>query len=724
MVKTHRCGAERLLHVVAAAMLLSWPAGAQELAFSAEKPDSDAPVVLEAREMGYDQKHGVVVALGDVEVVQGDYVLRAEQLTYYQKLGLVRAKGNVSLLQPTGDIMFAEEVELKDDLKAGLIQEFRARLSDNSRFAAKEAVRESPYRTKLSKAVYSPCKLCKGKAPFWQLRAGEVDIDEFNEKITYNDAWMEIAGVPVAYIPRMSHPTPDADAKSGFLAPEYSVNNQFGLTLKAPYYWRIAPNQQALITPWYTAEDGPLLQTEYEQLRDEGQHLVMFSAAYPERRSDTGSQIGGNEFRGHLFARGSHAFDDNLSIGYDINRTSDDTYLRRYNFSNEAVLFSRAFAQHVDGRNFLSAQGLAIQGLRVFDDPDTTPLILPTLEGYYETAPNDFGLKYFTSANAQLLSREVGVDQRRLSTSVGANIPYVSDGGHVLNATATMRTDFYQSDDVTIAGNPQLQSGSETRLIPQLALEWRYPLIRRMASSSLTIEPLVLGVVQPNGNNPALIANEDSRVVELTDTNIFSVDRFPGLDAVDSGSRVSYGLRAQYLTAKNRMIEFLFGQSYNADDDTPFPNSNVQGEHLSDYIGRIAYQGTYSTLAYRFGLDKDRFSPNRNELGGTYQFGKFLLSGNYLTLKDNVFLGDSEQVFGSIGFPIYGGFSANFGATRDILSDQMLFQNATLTYENDCFNVSLLGLRTFVRDRDVEPVSQISLRVGFKNLGEFGDVQQ
>lgn len=694
--------------------------GARAHAYAQEGGGKDAPVILESRDMGYDQKNGIVVARGDVEVVQGDYVLRADQLTYYQNAGIIRAQGNVSVLQPTGDVMFADEVELTDDLKSGVVQQFKARLSDNSRFVAREAVRENAYRTKLTKAVYSPCNICKGVAPFWQLRAERVDIDQFNEKVTYNNAWMEMGGVPVLYMPRMSHPTPDADAKSGFLIPEYATSSQFGATVKVPYYWRIAPDKQATITPWYTVEDGPLLQTEYEQLTDAGEHTVAFSATYPEKRSDTGSQIGGNEFRGHVFARGSHAFDDTWSAGYNINRASDDTYLRRYGFGSERTLYSRAYVEGVEGRNYATVHGLAIQGLRVFDDPDTTPLILPIAEGYYETTPNSFGMKYFTSANAQALSRKQGADQNRLSGTLGAQLPFVSDGGHIITATASMRTDYYDFDDVTLAGQPGTVSGSETRVVPIAALEWRYPLMRRMEDSSLTIEPVMLAVAQPNGGNQREIVNEDSSVVELTDTNIFSIERFPGLDAVDSGARVAYGLRTQYLSSDNDTIELLLGQSYNADSDTPFPNSNEQGENLSDYIGRLAYSTNHYWMAYRFGIDREDFTPNRSELATAFTYGRYGFNLNYLKVVDNAFLGDSEQAYGGVNFPIYEGLSGALGATRDLDSDQMLSQTGVLTYQNECFNLSLIALRSFTRDRDLEPNTSISLRIGFKNLGEFG----
>lgn len=681
----------------------------------------EQPVVLEAADMGYDQKNGIVVARGDVEVVHGEYILRADQLTYYQQSSIIRAEGNVSLLQPSGEVVFADEVELTDDLKTGVVQQFKARLADGSVFVAQDGVRENPFRTKLKKASYSPCKICTGEDPFWQLRAEKVDIDEFHEKITYDNAWLELGGVPIFYTPTLSHPTPSADAQNGFLVPEYSTSSQLGQIVRAPYYWRIAPNIQATITPWYTSEDGPVLQTHYEHLTDHGSHSIEFSGTFPDKRENSDTPVGGSEFRGHIYALGDHHFDDVWSVGYDINRSTDDTYLRRYGFGNERTLFSRAYVEGVDGRNYASLSGLAIQGLRVFDDPDTTPLVVPILEGYYETNPNSFGLRYFTAAQAQSLSRKLGVDQDRLSTTIGAQLPYVSDSGQLFTLTTSIRTDFYNYSNVPDPNSAGTLSGDKTRATPLAALEWRYPLAKQFDSGgSLTVEPIVLGVVQPKGGNPVEISNEDSRVVELTDTNIFAIERFPGLDQVDSGSRVAYGARTQYLAPTGEVFEFMLGQSFNTDDTTPFPNSNEPGEHFSDYIGRIAYYDDYISAGYRFSLDRDNLEPNRNELFTSLHYEEYSLNTSYLKLKDNTFLGDSEQISGGVGFPVYEDWHGEFLFRRDLELDQNISHEARLYYQNECFTLSLNAGRIFTRDRDLEPSTEFTVRVGFKNLGEFG----
>jgi LPS-assembly protein len=681
---------------------------------------NEDPVLLEAQDVGYDQQKQIVVARGAVEVVQGDTILRANQLTYYQGQNVIRASGNVSVLQPTGDVYFAENVELTENLKQGVIKQFRARLSDNSVFAAREAKRFNAYQSELKQAVYSPCKLCKGEDPFWQLKASRVKIDQLEETITYQNARMELMGVPVFYTPFLSHPTPDADAKSGFLIPEYSQSSLLGTTVKVPYYWRIAPNQDATITPWYTSDDGPLLAANYNHLLDNGSFKFSGSATEPSKRNATGQKIDGDEFRGHVYGLGNYYFSDHWQTGFDVNVATDDTYLRRYNFGSQNVLFSRGYVEGAKGRNYALLQGLHIQGLRATDDPDTTPQVFPTVEGYYETNPFASGARLFTGANAQYLSRNQGVDQQRFSTTSGATVPVVTDGGQVFTATASLRNDVYKITDAKTALRPQPHDENETRNIPQAALEWRYPLMRHVDDASLTVEPVVLAVAQPTGNNQVVIPNEDNRLTELTDTNLFAINRFGGLDTVDSGSRVAYGLRGNYLMAGGDAIDALLGQNYNTDADTPFPNSDEAGRHLSDLIGRIAYLSSPFTLSYRFALDQETFHANRNEISSTVNYRGAYLQTAYLTLEDNRFVSSREEAYVNSVLPLYAGWSLQGGMRRDLRLNQMVNNQLGLLYTNECFNMLLGWDRSFTRDRDIEPNTTFSLKVGFQNLGEFG----
>lgn len=687
----------------------------------AEPLDPNEPVVLEADAMGYDKDQQIVVAIGHVNVAQGAYVVNADKLTYFQQTDKVLAEGNVSVLQPSGDVFFSDRAELNSNLTKGIAQNFKARLSDDSVLAARNARRVNAAVTELHKTTYSPCHICEDIAPFWQLKSNRTKVDDKNEKITFYDTQMEIFGVPAFYSPYLSGPTPDADAKSGILSPTYSAGGSLGANIKIPYYWRIADDKEATITPWFFSNDNPLVNLNYRQLTDHGQYSLQTSGINGQKFDANGAKISGTEFRGNVAATGEEWLTDYSRVGFDINRVSDQTYLQRYRIGGgeNGVLFSQLFAETAQQRNYASITGLSIQGLRTTDDSKTTPQIWPTLDGYYETVPLDNGLRFHVAGNAQSLTRDIGANQRRVSVTTGATYPYITDNGQLINASANFRQDMYDVDHVTLPDGSNFD-GTKARSIPQGALQWRYPFVRPVGDGAVTIEPLVLGVVQPNGSNPSQIENEDSRLLELNDTNFFDIDRTPGYDVVDSGGRLAYGFRTEYMISGDEAIDGLIGQNYSFSSSTPFPNSTTPGERTSDIIGRIGFTVQPFSLAYRFALADNDGTLNRSSL--TTMFNKPWLSLNvsYNSIKNNSYIPDSQEISSTITIPVAEEWKIYASGVRDLELDRMSTAGAGAIYHNECFDFMLDGLRNYTHDRDVPAGTSVTFRLGFKNLGVLG----
>ena len=117
-----------------------------------------APILFSADEVQYDEDLGLVVAKGRVELSQRDQILLADTVTYNQRTDTVTASGHVSLLQPNGDILFGDFVELHDNLHDGFIQNVRLLLADRSRMAGNTARRIDANRTEIRRGVYSACE--------------------------------------------------------------------------------------------------------------------------------------------------------------------------------------------------------------------------------------------------------------------------------------------------------------------------------------------------------------------------------------------------------------------------------------------------------------------------------------------------------------------------------------------------------------------------------------
>ena len=74
----------------------------------------------------------------------------------------------------------------------------------------------------LNQGVYTACEPCKAhpeRPPLWQVRAAKIIENQQTHTIYFENAWLDIYGVPVAYIPYFSAPDPTVTRQSGLLAP-------------------------------------------------------------------------------------------------------------------------------------------------------------------------------------------------------------------------------------------------------------------------------------------------------------------------------------------------------------------------------------------------------------------------------------------------------------------------------------------------------------------------
>ena len=289
----------------ALAIALAAPAPGQE------SVSTGRPVLLSADQVSYDEELGIVIATGNVEIAQDVRVLMADTVTYNERTNQVVATGNVSLLEPDGNVVFAEYVELTDDMKNGVVRDLAVLMTDNSRFAAAGGRLEGGVRTQLRKAVYSPCELCEDdpeRAPLWQLKAEKVVHDKRTHDIEYTDVWLEMAGIPVLYSPYLSHPDPTVKRRTGFLAPTMGSDSQLGFVVRTPYYFTIGPDKDATLEPIFTSKERVALAGEYRQRFSDGEIEASGSITRVRRRGSDGEQLDEDKTRGT-----SSAADDSTS---------------------------------------------------------------------------------------------------------------------------------------------------------------------------------------------------------------------------------------------------------------------------------------------------------------------------------------------------------------------------------------------------------------------------
>jgi LPS-assembly protein len=694
---------------------------------STDSIDTNKPALISADQVTFDEKLNIVTASGNVEISQGDRIVKADTVSYNINTNIVTASGSVALLEPTGEVVFAEYVELANDLSEGFIRDIRVLLADRSRLAGATAQRSSGNRTVLNQAIFSPCNLCKddpSRAPLWQLKANKVVHDQAEQEIRYYDARMELFGIPVIYSPYLSHPDPTVDKKSGFLAPTFHRSDSLGFSIQIPYFWNIAPEQDLTIAPIVTSEQGVVAAGQYRHLFTNGLLDINASATIADR-TDGGGQIAEDRFRGHIDTEGHFDLDDTWRWGFDINRSSDDTYLRLYDFSSERTLTSNVFLEGFRRRNYGAINGYAFQGLRQSDNNSESPIILPLADYNFISEPGFANSVARLDANLLALTRDEGRDSRRLSVVGGWDLPFTSPLGDSYKLTAQVQTDGYWVNGVApnsdnVNPNGETFTGFTGRIFPQLAAEWRYPWVRNDKNFSQIIEPVVQVIAGPNGSNPGEIPNEDSRDFEFDDTNLFSLNRFAGLDRIDAGSRANYGIRWN-LFHDSGSSEAFVGQSYALKENDDFSEGSGLSDRLSDYVGRIRVNPIEEIdLFYRFRLEEETLTPQRSEFD--LRIGPPLLNFgvNYLLLKDVGEVDEfdeREELTLRVRSQISEYWSTFASHRRDMESDKSLATRVGLAYQDECFLIEGVAERTFFSDRDVEPEDSYTVRFVFKHLG-------
>lgn len=672
------------------------------------------PVRFSANEVSYDRDLGIITASGNVEVTQENRVLLADTITYNQRLDVLTATGNVTLLDGSGDVIFAQHVELSGDMKDGIIEDFRMILKDGSRVAAASG-RRTNEDLDLRKAVYSPCNLCPEnptRPPLWQVKAIRVFHRKEEQMVEYNDAWLEVAGVPVAYTPYLSHPDPTVRRKSGFLPPIVGNSSDLGTITKVPYFWAITPYSDATLTPAYYFSQGPGFSGEYRHRFQEGRADVAGSIVHDDS----------DRVRGHVKSKGRFDLDDTWRWGFDANGATDDTYLRRYRYAADSTLVSDVYAEGFRRRNYFVASSYAFQGLERNVETGRTPFVLPLMEYSHVGEAGRYGGRTKLDSSLLSLYRTDGTDTRRLSVRPGWELPYIAPTGDAYTLSMSLNGDFYDASQVDRGAGKSRYSGFSGRVVPEASLDWRYPFVRHEGPVAQVIEPITTFIVSPNGGNDPKIPNEDSLEFEFDDTNLFSANRFSGIDRVEGGARVHYGLKWGLYGNTGGKTTVLVGQSYRPRTDDTFGRGSGLEDHFSDIVGKLHVSPRKNVdLVYRTRLNKENFGAERNEFLMSLGVPAFRVTTNYTLFNrepDSRFQ-TREQLSGNVTSQLTRYWRAQVGATRDLAEKEFRNVGLGLVYEDECLVFTTTATRSYFSDRDLRPNNTILFRVMFKTLGEF-----
>ena len=710
---------------------------------SAPPPETDQVIEFSADQVTYDSDADVVTAVGSVRMSRDGNYLAADEVVWNRKTGEVRALGNAVVMSPEGDKLVGDNVVLTDTLRDGTVDNLLIVLESGGRIAATHGQRVGNL-TILQNAIYSPCAVTTDtgcpREPSWAISAARVVYDPDSDRIRFQGGRMRIFGVTLPLLPVFSLATGGAAGGiSGFLVPEVSISHRRGFEVALPYYKRFSPNHDLIVTPHVYTGVLPALEGRYRDLNRIGAFQLHGFATYGriEKLTELGEPVetGKKGFRGYFEGNGKFQLDPLWSITSSIRLASDKTVGRRYDLTQDDRLRNFVNAERISPNSYVSIAGWAFEGLRVDDHQKRIPIALPAIDARFRMEPPTIGGTLEVEANSLAILRVDGQDTQRAFASARWDLRRLTGLGQEVIFTGFVRGDIYHTNDAASTAVPLYRGtdGWHTRGIAALAADVKWPLIGPLFGGVQKLVPRVQLVLTPPTQNLS-IPNEDARSVELEDSNLFALNRFPGYDRWEDGSRVTYGLDWSY-DRPNLSVMSTVGQSYRLSrKEDIFPLGTGLAGRVSDIVGRTRVRyGRFIDLTHRYRIDKDNFAVRRNEIDLTVGGEQTYVQIGYLKLNRDIDetvedLRDKEELRAAARVKFAKHWSI-FGATvldltgkeEDPLAVSDGFEpvrhRLSIDYEDDCMALGLAWRRDYERVGGFSEGSTFSFHIALKGLG-------
>jgi len=514
-----------------------------------EVPDRDAsPITLKSSEFDAGEAHQAE-ARGNVELRRADQLLTTEVLRYDPETKTVTMPGKVqyedSVLHISGAgayYSFLTEDGRFTDVEYGLT-------GTSAKGSASEVVIDSANRSVLRQLRFTTCP---GEHPEWVLSAKELELD-FAEGIgKAKGAKLKFFDIPILYLPYMTFPIDDR-RKSGFLYPFISTANDNGFEISFPYYWNIAANQDATITPRYFTERGAMLTAEYRFITRRTDGGLNFDYMPSDKKT--------RDLRYHYRFNHDARLSSRWGSRVVIDRVSDDQFFQ--DFSNSLASASRQYLRSnagITGSGRYWTFSAIADVFQVVDDSvsafNEPYKRLPRLAFDLDRPLGNLGLRMRLDTELVYFDRDVGTTGSRfdiyprLEWNIGTKWGY-------MRPSVGYRYTSYELDRRGLPGDTSPDRGTEIFSLDSGLFMEKY----RDNGMVQTLEPRLFYLYVPYKNQNDL-PDFDSAPFTFGFSQLFHFNRFTGADRQSDANQLTVALTTRSSNQKTgrELWSLSFGQ--------------------------------------------------------------------------------------------------------------------------------------------------------------------
>lgn len=683
-------------------------------AFPADKQDETRIGALRIQNSG----NNISIFDGDVLIEQHNFVLQADKIIYDQNKQRLDISGNIRINTP--------ELQIQSDSGWFNLNNKSGDFLNNDYFLptasfqghTQELALQSQQHTLLMDTRFSSCPVTKQD---WYLSMGKLDLNHQSQTGTASNASLWFKGVPIFYWPWLTFPIGD-ERRSGFLMPSVGDSSSRGTELVVPWYWNIAPNQDALFTPRYMSKRGSQLGTLYRYLSHSSQAELNGEFLPSDKQTKTD--------RYSLKLKQQTQLTDSSRFELLFNELSDNEYFKDLGnsiYSRNTINIERK-ASLIHNTSVWNSS-LTVQAFKTVDDSiniDNRPYRrLPQIQINGRDRFN-----YHSDLNWSLDTEWVRFTHESPNKVTGERMDIypkiswpVSGDSWFVTASSGYRISRYDVNDTN--GQP-LQL--DTRKLSISSLDAGLFFERNMDNKRLiqTLEPRLFYLHIPFEDQSALPLFDTKNISDFSFAQLFRENRFNGIDRIGDANQLTIALSSRFINIEQgrEIASIQLGQIfYNTAPKLSLSGLNTISESRSDVIAEAS--GT---------LNNWRASATLQWNPQSRQTDKRLLQLSYAKDNQNIFnLGyrfrrnpanetlNLEQSDISWRWPI-GNRYALLARWNYSLTDQRDIDTIFgLEYESCCWSLRLIT-QSYLNDT-VNNLYDNSIRIqlNFKGFGSISD---
>jgi LPS-assembly protein len=709
--------------------------------------------VVKTQHAEYFEKEGLFKSIGATSIITSEkYIINGEDIIIDNSLRIISSKKSSTIEDLDGNQIYLENFEYQIDKNIfksiGLIKikdqndnqyefaqiyidtkkkeilgsdiksflnsnEFKYSEDNKPRIFA-NTLKVSKNKSKFKKGIFTICDYRENdKCPPWTIQASEILHDSKKKTVYYDNAIIKVYNIPIFYIPKLSHPDPTVERRSGFLTPSISNSKNLGSGITIPYFFAINKDKNFTLRSRLYGDENHLFSGEYHQAFKNSNLLTDFGYTKGYKKISSAKKAGD---KSHFFSKyiknfkGKNNSDNTLDLS--LQSVSNDKYLKLYKIKSNLVDYNKDTLEssleftHQNEDLYLNFNASMYETLKESYN-DKYEYILPevTLEknllsndtlGVLNLESNLKFHNYDTNKSKKILINDLDWTSNSKSYENGIN-SYLLGNFKNLN---------YETKNIS-----PFKEDTTSEFYGAIGLLSELNLFKNNSNSKHFLKPKMLIRFAPGS-----MRKHDGGQV-LTPTNAFSMNRLENADNFETGLTSTIGF--DYKVQNNKKeFDFSVAQIINEKENKKMSSKTSLDEKLSDLVASSSLKlNDNIRINYNFAVDQNYNEFNYNEIGTKMNFG--LINFNFDYLEERKHVGNQEYFKTKIEFNNPNNSQFSIETKRNLVTNSAEFYNLSYEYLNDCLRAGLVYRREFYNDSELEPENSLLFKI---TLVPFGNI--